>query len=159
MQDIETPKTNEVDFSRIVDTLKKSQDIRTDRINIDALTSLYEQGRLVMDFDESGELKKFGALWDSADPKWVEIGTLWVNPRHRGSGLSGEIFGALSNQANSLGKNVFLLSRLDKVAALAKGFSFSEDTAWSDANNRWDSIYQGTKSGDRRLFFREFVSK
>lgn len=42
MQDIETPKTNEVDFSRIVDTLKESQDIRTDRINIDALTSLYE---------------------------------------------------------------------------------------------------------------------
>ena len=75
--------------------------------------------------EESGEIIAFGALWETPDPHWRELGTLWVNHTHRGKGLSSKVFSTLmKNNVNKL----MLITHNKKVVRQVEKFHWAKAT-------------------------------
>ena len=75
--------------------------------------------------EESGEIIAFGALWETPDPRWRELGTLWVSHAHRGKGLSSKVFSTLmENNVNKL----MLITHNKKVVRQVEKFHWTKAT-------------------------------
>lgn len=102
------------------------------RLGVESLEKAWQEGRLVIECDErNGEIIACGALWYLKNS--VELGSLWVDPEHRGNGYMKKIFYQLISRA-SLGKRLFLIANNPSVAGLA------QDQKMQEANkNDWKS--------------------
>jgi N-acetylglutamate synthase-like GNAT family acetyltransferase len=91
------------------------------RISAKSLYRIYLANRAFVMVEQSGGEKvivAFGALWNTRNPKWLEMGTMWVDSSMQGKGVSMEMF--LNLQKLSEGKSIFLITRNEKITKLAK---------------------------------------
>jgi hypothetical protein len=91
------------------------------RISAESLYNIYQANRAFVMVEQSGREKvivAFGALWDSKNPEWLEMGTMWVDQSMQGKGVSMKMF--LGLQRLSGNKSIFLITKNDKIVELAK---------------------------------------
>ncbi len=125
------------------------------RLTPSSLHNIAERGRaftLIKQHGLSKTIVAFGALWDSKNPEWLEIGTIWIDPSFKGRGISLEIFSSLSNLVGD--KSVFLITKNQKIADIAKVAEWSTSKKISDSPCfKANAIEHDRPIGDGRVIY------
>ena len=106
------------------------------RITAGALQEAHETGMGVT-IEESGHIVACGFLWPTDEPGVLELGTLWVHPKHRGQGLSSKVFAQRLTLPAAANKKLFIVSHEPIVAHHTHAHGFTEATGhtWSSLLN------------------------
>lgn len=79
---------------------------------------------------QSSHIKAFCALWQTNDPNFLELGTLWVSPEYRGTGVAKVIFGVCDDLVPQISQ--FLLTADPAIVAIAI------KRGWRLEGNNWN---------------------
>ena len=96
----------------------------SERISADSLWNAYQGGRAAI-VENNDRITAIGVLWDTPHKDWFELGSLWVDPPLRGSGLAHQMY---SERLKLLpeGKRCFVISHNPRVERLATAHGFTE---------------------------------
>ncbi len=125
--------------------LKQEEYLLHTRLSPEILKQRYEDGFLFVSVYEEKPIAMC-VLWDSvSDPSWMELGTLWVHPEHRGKGLAKQMFGECMDKAQSVGVHIFLITHKQSVISIAESYgwkqenhSWMQDPFWVQICSPWD---------------------
>jgi len=94
------------------------------------LKQLHEKGLAVAE-ERNGEFVAFAALWPISESLY-ELGSIWVHPSMRGTGLASKVFEECLERAASENVTVFLVTREPRIMHLAQKAGWTEATreAW-----------------------------
>jgi GNAT superfamily N-acetyltransferase len=97
-----------------------------ERIMPDRLRAAYEGGRAVI-VETASQITAIGALWETGEPGWLELGSLWVAPEYRGKGVASEIYRRRLLLVPT-GSHCFVVTHNPRVIKLALVHGFAEAT-------------------------------
>jgi len=92
------------------------------RITGTALQKMYNNGYAAME-THNAKIVAFATLWETEDPKWHELGSVWVCKSRRNHGLGSKVF---VDCVNLLSSNVFLITHNPKIVHLAQKAGMAE---------------------------------
>lgn len=105
---IASARTMKAKLVELVDQLHTEPSFLQRRITGVNLFGLWKKKRLIVKMKRN-QIVGFAALWDTKDPHWFEIGTIWVHPEARGRGLSQKLL-VEAYQARPKGTATFLVT-------------------------------------------------
>ena len=158
------------------EALKATGKYYPERLTPRLLSSRYYAGRAVIrettEVIGNRTIQAYAALWPTNEPKWFELGTVYVGDSLRGRGLRNDIMSEAVRLA-SAGAKLFLITDVEGVMHSAEKLGFAAVTTQKQPNLlRWaswagvvcrlpGSIYPiapgvwGTpKSGERWLYWK-----
>lgn len=135
---------NELDkiFRTLTEFLRRENCIMQSRVNVKALRELCESGRAYLKIEDSSPVA-FAALWPSLSDRFLELGTVWVNPSHRGTGLANIAF----EKCNLLAPEnfmLYLITRKREIEEVAKKHGWYEH-AWYKNLKREGKTYDWSR--------------
>lgn len=103
------------------------------RISAESSHAIYERDLAACIERPAGTIVAFAAIWETPDPTWFELGSFWVAPEHRGSGIAREVYGERLRLIPK-GARCLIITGNPKAAHLALMHGFSEVSAeqWFD---------------------------
>ncbi len=90
------------------------------------LATVFHKGQAAMIEDTEGIIA-FAAAWDTPDPNWLELGSFWVSPAHRGHGLSSRVFHQLLEKFSD--HHLMIITHVAKVIHLCHRAQWVQATA------------------------------
>ena len=128
---------------KLILALRDEPKLLLTRINESVLEKSFRMGSAVAYCCYDGpvmEIKAFCALWSTKDENWLELGTLWISPEYRRTGVAKVIFEICDELVPQI--SMFLLTAEPAIAVIGiKNGWRLEGNNW---NNRgtfpWDQI-------------------
>lgn len=118
-------------WDNLVAALVEEKDLLLGRLTAQELQSLHANGLGWIE-ERKGEIVACTFLFATDASGWYELGSVWVAPAFRGTGLGAVVFRGCARLIKEKGHKVFLITRSDKVVhlALATGFSEASTETW-----------------------------
>jgi N-acetylglutamate synthase-like GNAT family acetyltransferase len=114
-------------WDNLVAALLAEKDLLLGRLTAEELQSLHVNGLgWIEEYD--GEIVACTFLFATPAQGWYELGSVWVAPVLRGTGLGAVVFRGCAGLIKKKGHNAFLITKSDKVIHLAQATGFSEAT-------------------------------
>ena len=119
---------NEICWENLAKAIQSEEAIMGYRNTAENLKMLFEKKLAIVIFAENGEIITYGALWNTADENFLEVGSFWVHPDYREEKYSSEMFKFLSELIPK-NKIAVCITHVDKVVHLIKKAGWDESTA------------------------------
>lgn len=126
------PSTIPSEWVQLSLKLKQTQGIKKSRVGANSLFNAHQDGRIYMETITRGndtEIIAFGALWKTRNVHWLEMGSIWVDPKHQGQGISLRIFSGLMSLI-SRDKSIFLISNKERIIKIARAAEWQTCRNW-----------------------------
>ncbi len=143
----------------LVSRLKSEEHLLQKRITERNIASAFKQKRVAFKFDATTRrYYAFCMLWPTQDPKWFELGTLWVDEDSQGNGYAGDVFKRCADRLPK-GAGVFLITREIEVLQIARGLgwqmerkTWTQSKFWRRIAEPWDRVRPGHHSDGVLMF-------
>ncbi|MEK7575360.1 MAG: hypothetical protein AAB511_03995 [Patescibacteria group bacterium] len=122
-------------WDKLVEALRKEPHLLQKRITPAKLAELHAARRaFTKTLGGYENIVAFVALWDTADPNWFEIGTIWIHPEKRGTFSCRDLL-KTAYENRPVGSATFLVTLNTRVAFKAV------DMGWQiQKGDNWDMV-------------------